>query len=290
MAFSQYQQRDHDVVDYQLYEVAGFPYMARGPQPTPGRRSLGIIGAGQSLGVLVREPYADMIREGYDIDILNLSVGGSAPRLYLNNPIAFELLNKTSACIVQVLSARSTTCSYFQTRDGKNMMRPRGSTLPFVPGDTAWDAMFRNEPPQVSALVVKELQRNWVEEMKAVIRSISVPTVLLWFSKRAPGPTRPLKDYRAASGVYPQFVTQEMVDAVAEHCDHYVEATGARGMPNVLTNRFTGEPATVFLGDSKQPKGEDNYYPSPEMHQDAFAALVPTLELLLEKSDHETAL
>jgi hypothetical protein len=285
MAYMQYQQRDHDVVDYQLWELQGFPYMLRGPRPEGGRPRVAILGAGQSLGVLVRRPFADMMREAYGVDVLNLSVGGSAPRLYLNNPVAFEHVNAARACIVQVLSARSTDCSYFQTRDGKNMMRPRGSTLPYVPGDTAWDAMFRNEPPRVAALVVAELQRNWVDEMIAVLDRITVPKVLLWFSKRSPGKARPITGYRAASGVYPQFVDGEMVRRVAAHADHYVEVSSARGMPNRLVNRFTGQPARVILGDARRPAGEDSYYPSPEMHEDAFAALSPTLDGLLKGTE-----
>jgi len=112
-----------------------------------------------------------------------------------------------------------------------------------------------------------------------------VPTILLWFSKREPGGVRPTRDYRRASGVYPQFVTQEMVDRVARHADHYVESSGDRGVPNQLVNRFTGEPARVFLGDVKQPKSEDRYYPSPEMHEDTFAALDPVLDEVLKGAD-----
>ena len=278
MALSQYQNRDHSVVDYELHELDGFPYMLRGPAPSGRAPLVAILGAGQSLGVLVRRPYAHMIREAYSADVLNLSVGGAAPQLYLNNPVAIEQANRARLCIVQVLSARSTQSSYFETRDGKNMLRPVGSKLPFIPGDTAFEAMFEHEPEAIRRLVVSDLQRRWVDETNGLLERIEVPKVLLWFSKREPGPPRPLTDYRKASGMYPQFVTQAMIDQVAGSADRYVEVASTRGMPKRLVDRFTGGSATVLLGDAKRPMSEDNYYPSPEMHEDAFAHLRGVLD------------
>lgn len=274
----QYEARDWEVVDYQLHGLADFPYALRGPALAEETGPHGaIIGAGQSFGVLVRDPYAHRLTRATGMPLLNLSVGGASPGLYLKHPAALARCNAAAFCIVQVLSARSSASSYFESRDGKNMLRPRGSRLPFVPGDTAFEAMFRHETPLVSRLVVSELRSNWIREMLQLLSAIRAPKILLWFSKRAPEPARDFATYREAAGVFPQFVTREMVEEVRPFAQHYVEAVGARGMPNRLTNRFTGAPATVFLGDARAPKGEDSYYPSPEMHEDACAALLPVV-------------
>jgi hypothetical protein len=283
-AKAQYQDRDNPVVDYELFELPGFPYMLRGPSPVAGKDFISVIGAGQSFGVLVRKPYVHDIRKELGVEVLNLSVGGSAPTLYLQNKLALERCNESKVCIVQALSARSTVSSYFETESGKNMLRPRGSKLPFVPGDTAFDMMFQMEPPMVSELVVKEIQANWVKEMSGILRAIKVPKILLWFSKRKPeGLGRNYTSYRAASGVFPQFVNRAMMDEILPLADDYVEVASSRGVPNKLTSRFTGEPTTVILGDHRKPAGEDHYYPSPEMHEDAFAALRAPLAKLLQK-------
>jgi hypothetical protein len=142
--------------------------------------------------------------------------------------------------------------------------------------------MFQSEPSMVSRLVVKEIQSNWVKEMSTLLRSITVPKILLWFSKRKPEQLRSeFKNYREASGVFPQFVNREMIDEIVPFADAYVEVASNRGSPQPLTSRFTGEPVTVLLGDGGRPSGENSYYPSPEMHDDAFNALKETLHAFL---------
>lgn len=275
----QYQNRDWDVVDYEGFEIKGLPYVLRGPKPKStkdGNYGM-ILGAGQSFGVLVRRPYAHMITEDFDLPMLNLSVGGSAPQLYLNNQAALEPYRNAKFVIVQVLSARSSKTSYFETRDGKNMLRPAGSSLPYVPGDTAYTAMFENEPEPLVRAVIGELRANWMREMTELLSLIKAPKILLWFSKRSPDIEDTFDDYRKSSGVFPQFVNRDMVDAVRRHADFYVEGQTKRGVPNQLVNRFTGEPAQVMLGDKKLAKSEDYYYPSPEMHEDVYALLKPVI-------------
>lgn len=280
----QYQERDWDVVDYEMYEFPGFPYMLRGPkEEAPGRPNIGVLGAGQSFGVLVRKPYTHMISEEFGANVHNFSVGGAAPALYLQHADIIDECNRMDLCIVQVLSARSSENTYFETLGGKNMMRPRGATLPYIPGDSALRMMFQKEPQIVSKLVVNEIRTNWVQETSRLLEQIKVPKILLWFSKRKPDLPEDFTTYAGAAGVYPQFINRQMIDGVSPLADVYVEAASSRGSPNRLTNRFTGEPAEVLLGDKKQGKSEDAYYPSPEMHEDAFKALRPVLDECLKR-------
>jgi hypothetical protein len=67
-----------------------------------------------------------------------------------------------------------------------------------------------------------------------------------------------------------------MVQEIKPLADDYVECISARGLPQPLVSRFTGEPASVVhradLGAGKQDF--NTYYPSPEMHVDAADALI----------------
>ena len=271
---AQYQTRDWEVVDYEMYAIPGLNYTLRGPRAAPGRRYASILGAGQSFGVLVRDPYAHKLARDLSMEVMNLSVGGSAPALYLNNPAAIAAANASALCIIQILSGRSSRSSYFESRDGKNMLRPRGSTLPFVPGDTAYEAMFAHHPRPLPQIVIGEVRANWTKEMLQLLALIRVPKVLLWFSERSPDALpESFETYRQAAGKFPHFVTRAMIDDIRDYADEYVEVVSSRGMPNKLVNRFTGAPARVLLGDGARPASEDGYYPSPEMHEDAFEAL-----------------
>jgi hypothetical protein len=279
---TQYQTRDWDVVDYQMYVIPGLRYTLRGPKVAEGARHYAsIIGAGQSFGVLVRDPYAHKLARDLSMEVMNLSVGGSAPALYLGNPAAIAACNASSLCIIQILGGRSSHSTYFESRDGKNMLRPRGSKLPFVPGDTAYEAMFASEPPIVPQIVIGEVRANWTKEMLQLLALIKVPKILLWFSERSPDALpETFTTYRQAAGKFPHFVTRKMIDEIRDYADDYVEVVSTRGMPNRLTNRFTGEPARILLGDGAKPASEDPYYPSPEMHEDAHAALLAPVRRL----------
>lgn len=279
----QYQGRDAAVVDYELFELPELEYTLRGPCPPTfdGRQYAAVLGAGQSFGVLVRDPYVHKLQRAIGFPFLNLSVGGSAPDLYLRNTAYLDYVNRSRFCIVQVQSARGSHNSYFEARHGKNMLRPRGSKLPFVPGDTAFEKMIENEEPALVRAVIGELRANWIREMIQLLAKIEVPKIVLWFSKRTPDYREGKANYKAMAGVFPQFVNRAMVNEIVDFADRYVEVVTSRGMPHVLTDKSTDEPIEVYLGDAKVQQSVNTYYPSPEMHEDAFTQLLPALQTVI---------
>lgn len=282
----QYQGRDAAVVDYELFELPELEYTLRGPPPPSlGRRQYAaVLGAGQSFGVLVRDPYVHKLQRAIGFPFLNLSVGGSSPGLYLHNPAYLEYINRARFCIIQVQSARGSENSYFEARHGKNMLRPRGSKLPFVPGDTAFEKMIEHEPAALVRAVVGEVRANWIREMIQLLAKIHVPKILLWFSKRTPEYREGRDSYKAMAGVFPQFVNRWMIDEVMGFADRYVEVVTSRGMPHILLDKSTDQPIEVFLGDAKVRQTVNTYYPSPEMHEDAFAQLLPALQSVIAET------
>jgi hypothetical protein len=75
-----------------------------------------------------------------------------------------------------------------------------------------------------------------------------------------------------------------MVDEVSGFADQYVEVVTSRGMPHVLLDKTSDQPIEVFLGDAKVRQTVNTYYPSPEMHEDAFAQLLPALQSVVAET------
>jgi hypothetical protein len=72
-------------------------------------------------------------------------------------------------------------------------------------------------------------------------------------------------------------VNEMMIEAIAPRAAAYVQCISSRGKPHLLKNRMTGEPAMIALGNDRQLRDRNLYYPSPEMHEDAAATLLPTI-------------
>jgi hypothetical protein len=279
----QCQDRDAAVVDYQLFELPELEYALRGPKPAslkPGRFA-SIIGAAQSFGVLARRPFAYRLEEVTGLPFLNLAVSGASPPLYLENPSYIDYANRSLFAIVQVMGARASSNSYFETRHGKNMMRPRGSTLPFIPGDAAFRKMMEYEPEALVAAVTGELRANWTKEMIQLLTRIKVPKILLWISKRKPDYAESFDRFENLAGVFPQFVNSRMIEEIRDFADAYVEVTSNRGMPHRLTSKDTGEPVAIDAAPGRPGRTEENYFPSPEIHEDVFLATLPAIETII---------
>jgi hypothetical protein len=95
---------------------------------------------------------------------------------------------------------------------------------------------------------------------------------------------------RNVVGHFPQRVNRKMIEAIRLKADAYVEAITERGLPQGLFSRFTGQPvnpAKDRLDLGGYIMTHNFYYPSPAMHVDGAAGLLPLLARLLS-STHRT--
>lgn len=319
--------RDWEVIDYECYRLDGTDLWFRGPAPPalePGRYGT-VIGAAQTFGCFTPRPYPAILSERLETPLLNLGYSGAGPGFFLRHPELIHYINQGRFCIVQAMSARSTSNSLLENPDGLAYGRRRRDGRPTaaedvlaelvadrlrrvpIPGDRAKRAALRLTAIPLPAVraVVRESRRNWLEGYAELMDAITVPTVFLWFSTRTP---RYLPRYHRAShvmGEFPHMVTSSMVRTVARSADRYVECTSVRGHPQPLFSRFTGDPTTVDLStDVKEvgahgDGGEDGrlyegvweaniYYPSPEMHEDAADALEGVCRRLAAQAPHRS--
>jgi hypothetical protein len=132
--------------------------------------------------------------------------------------------------------------------------------------------------------------------------------IYLYFSSRAPDYAIDLDAVKAQAGKirsgeddgafvpglmsgFPHLVNGELVKTVAAKCAGYAECISSRGMGHALISRFTGQPVMVehteALGKEFSPlppMARNDYYPSPQMHEDASAALLPVVKEVLAVS------
>lgn len=302
---SDYQRRDFEVIDYHMHKLGETGLSFRGP--APGDLASGnyftCIGAAQTYGCFCEHPFPAILSGKLGIPALNLGYGGAGPEFFARHRELEMYLNGGRFVVVQVMSGRSQSNSMFETQGLEFMVR-RSDGASFG-ADEAYQGLlfgrdvFRRRPfGRVTRLVaplfraakvrriVAETRLAWIESYRTLLAGIRVPTVLLWFSRRQPDYIEGFRSLPALFGEFPQLVNKDMVAEVRKLCGHYVECVTRRGDPQPLFSRFTGEPVSVDPArDRPDFTGgvwtHNVYYPSPEMHEDAAAALLPVCESIL---------
>lgn len=301
---SGYQARDEEVVDYQLTRLPGTELTFRGPLDPRAVDSPAVacLGAAQTFGCFTDRPFPALLAGSLDAPVLNLGYGGAGPRFFLRHPELVEQANRAAVVVVQVMSGRSESNSLYDSggleylvrrEDGARVSAQQayrdvlvGPSTSRTPAARVVRRLGAPARRRRTARLVSETRQEWVSSYRALLAAVTAPTVLLWFSRRPPDY---VEDYRSVAtlfGHYPQLVRRDMVEAVRPLADHYVECTTARGLPQPLVSRFTGRPTTVDPARDRPDLGgrlwtHNDYYPSPEMHQDVAAALEPVCRALL---------
>ena len=303
--------RDWEIIDYECYELDGTGLWFRGPAPEhlEEGRYFTAIGAAQTFGCFCPRPYPSILAERLGIEGLNLGYSGAGPSFFLQRPELLQYINRSAFCIVQAMSGRSTSNSLLDNQDGLAYGKRRSDGAIMAAG-AAFGELLDHELARIpipdgklKALllwclgglplpsvrkVVRESRRNWIRDSRALMQAITVPKIFFWFSKRTPFYFPRYHPRTALFGGFPQLVNASMVKQVKPLAERYVECVTDRGSPQPLISRFTGEAVTVDLEkDWKQGAVDrgarkplytgvwkaNNYYPTPQMHDDGADAL-----------------
>lgn len=301
---SAYQRRDSAVIDYRMAALAPTGLEFRGPLPPslePGSY-FACLGAAQTFGCFCEEPFPSLLARGLGLPALNLGVGGAGPSFFLAQPALLEIVNRARFAVVQVMSARSEGNSRLES-GGLEFLRRRSDGAR-LGAEQAWRAeldgldllpaararWLRWGLRRVGRLrtrrLVAETRRNWVEAYHALAGQLRVPTVLFWFSRRAPAYRASFRNLGSLFGEFPQLVDERMFALVQPVFGAHAQCVSSRGSPQLLRDRFTLEPCTVDPALDRADLGgelwsHNRYYPSPEMHVDAASVLEPVLRRLL---------
>ena len=267
-----YQVHDFECVDYALHEVAPDLPMYRGPGVPEKALAAGdyfcVVGAAQTFGRLVREPWANRISEAIDLPVLNLSGAGLGPEVFLNETI-LELMHGARFIVLQMMSGRSVGCDEYP--GGRRITLNEKTT-----GIHRLDILKEmwHKDPSVALHYIRKWNANYLEVYRQLHERIKRPTLLLWIGDRKPEDWAP-EDVMAQPswGAFPQLVGRDLFEEVAaifsERYEHAAE-------PEVedTYSRITGKPCPYFA----QRKGTSTsfkYYPSSNSHLQLAQALTP---------------
>ena len=302
-----YQDIHWKIVDYQGYQFKNSQLWFRGPEPQKlqAKKYFVCLGAAQTFGCFCQQPYPKLLEDKLNFSALNLGYGGAGPLFYLKHDELWDSINNAKFAIIQVMSGRSESNSLFDSggleylvrrSDGQkfsaenaySQLLEQNYPLGTIPAAKRWTKKiyyFRENKPVKK--IIDETRSNWSENYRQLLAKISIPKILLWFSKRKPHYRERYSSLAKLFGEFPQLVNGSMVNEIKELCDDYVECISDRGSPQLLIDRFTGKPTTINLAvdpDRHDVSGiwtHNTYYPSPEMQIDSANLLEPVCKKYL---------
>lgn len=282
-----YQKSDAEIINYSIWKLwtpqGGLAI--RGPQPVNlnAGEYCTSIGAAYTFGRFAAQPYPELLGKVLNISSLNLGFSGVGPSFFNQprNQTLIGLINRSKFVTISLFSGRSQSNSQFKTAwySQEQYIQENGKA---VPADYAYQQLLDSSDDATVMALVKETRSRYLNEFIQLLEKITVPKVLLWFSKRSP-------DYEASSKTlfklfsnFPHMVNREMVDVLRAYCDDYVEHIDATGLPQQLVSRLSQQPISIERSRDYQAGKihltrsqltHNNYYPSPEMHVGVTQAL-----------------
>lgn len=271
-----YQKRDAHIIDYKIYHFNGC--QLRGPKIDPDKPYIVCLGAAQTFGRFCPEPFPALLSARLGIQVFNLGLSGAIPAQFLDHGF-LKTINNSKLAVIQVLSARCGSNSrYTHVRNQLGIIHDDYRVVPPV---LFWQYAEKKFGNRKLKKLVNETRQDHLYHMLTLIQSMKVPGILFYISTCKP---EELPDKMPYSP-FPQLLKRWMIKEMAEYCDEYVECISSRGLPQKLYDK-DNKPTTVekpYWNSHQAPMTHNNYYPSPEMHDDATRALEPICRKILDK-------
>ncbi len=275
-----YQIADQRAFDYSLWRLPGSSVDLRGPCSVDLASAYFVaLGAAQTFGRFVPKPYVSLLEDHLAIPGVNLGISGAGPSFFLRNNDFLEVLNNAKFVIIQVMSGRSVENSEFELGANQGVLRQRKGAGNFVFAESAYQKLLIEADIETLIRVRTETRSRYINEMISLLQMIKRPKTLLWFSTRSPEYSENLLEIGGYLGCFPHFVNRSVVDQIAPFADSYVEVVSRRGLPQPIFDLETKKPSLVWPADlfpNVKLRYHNNYYPSPEMHEDVAVRLAGT--------------
>ena len=290
--------RDADI-EYGEYQISGCSYVFRGRSETPRQDSpyVACIGSATTFGRFLRNPYPAQLERFTGTPFVNLGVGGGRPESFLANEALTKVLQKSSLVIMEVMSARGCVSPIFEPLDsvtnlghfkdyfglekfaeddaGLQMLLRKAKDKEPVFVDRVYENTFKYLTSPQRDLVRDALISRYSRDSSFLVEMIGKQVIALFMSRKAPCEApgqKSAESYEQWSGGFPHFVDDAFLELFHQRGIPVVVSRSQRGFPFVVKNWVTDEPSPVFSW--QQDPALNTYYPSQEMHDDAFQALI----------------
>jgi hypothetical protein len=279
----QYSKESEGLIDYKLWRPDGLDYYIRGPKVHFGAEApiLSYIGAAQTFGIFVKHPFAELVGEITGTQVLNLAKGGAGALFYTRRKPVIDLINSTSACIIQVMSPRSSMINDYMhhinclasVRITKG--RRIGETLL---GHQALKLISEEVNNSIYRKLIKQTIANYMHQYDELLNAISVPKILIYISTANPYNSEDEIDPSCTGnlGAHPHMITREILGHLRGLVDNFIEVASTVGKGARLIDE-TGN-FHVIHRKNLVIKDHSGYAAPPFLHLEAATKIYMSLK------------
>lgn len=222
-------------IDYELRCYEGSRITFRGPKVDTDQRYIAFLGATETFGKFVQDPFPKLLAEFLPAKPLNLGMINGGVDAILGDKSVMDLAKNADLRILQIIGALNQTNHYFKVhpRPNDRFIAPKEPLKRMFPEIDF--AEFHLTKAMLTALhkcskkryrmLCDELQKSWLTNMVHLFDQLGDKTIMLWFGSVRP-PANAVLDLRD-----PVLIDAKMIAQLRSHASAYVECVpGAQAL------------------------------------------------------------
>ena len=217
------------------------------------------LGAAQTVGRFENEPFSEILGNKISTNVMNLGKSGAGYEFFLQDDIINLINTKGKLCVLQILSGRSISTSYFDLYNKNNLdneiinynaslfLTEKAKSIGLVEFDKQNEDMIKlikykksieNLPSNHSELVVPvfiknesfknrrklfdEMMTNYIIKFDELMEKIKIPIILLYIGKEDYVGKKNIKENNYENyGSWPSIIGQTEVEYMKSKCVYF---------------------------------------------------------------------
>lgn len=247
---------------HELCRYADSRLTFRGPQTEPVGTYVAALGGSATFGKYVELPWPALLGRVARVRCVNLGCMHAGASAFADDPTVHAICSGARVTVLQMTGAHCLDNIYYSLHPRRNdrfvnataKLRALYPEVDFTRFHFVRHLLAGLEATSYDRFlqIVAALRREWVDRMRALLRSIDGPVILLWMSDRS-------ADLPAASvadlirGDDPLFVDRDMIRAIRREAAGFVEVIASRdamasGLDGKLCARSDEDSALAMPG------------------------------------------
>lgn len=258
---------------YDTYRYGRARQRFRAPRPDLDQPYVACIGASETFGKFVADPFPTLLEQRLDLTVANFGTPGAGVGFFQRDPILLETCSNARVCVIQIMGAWAMSNRLYEVRKRRNeRIKEVSSMMRMLYPDVDFD-QFRYAHNMLNRLhmldeqkfkaVEMELRASWISRMRDLLESIETRKVLFWFSERSPDHQMAMHSGRDRMKS-PAFVDRDMLEAVSPHADALVEYVATPEAVEGTDDDYRHPPEATAAARA---------HPTPGMHREASEML-----------------